>query len=130
MRSAISVLAGFALAPRLHHASAVRPRLAVGGAAVLIKVGDGPATDVFLMFRDFVLQCRRQSAYLAYCEDSRDRNSQGEPFDIAVKPPRENERGLQCRVHETMLVNRNENGFETHGVSNSASAETSRNFAH
>jgi hypothetical protein len=73
------------------------------------------APAAFLMFRDFLLQCRRQSAYLAYCEDSRDRDSQRKPFNIAVKTPRENERRLQCRVHETMLINRNENGFETHG---------------
>src|SRR5262245_45509374 len=42
----------------------------------------GPAA--FLMFRDFLLQYRRQSSYLAYCE-GRDCNSQGEPFDVAVK---------------------------------------------
>jgi hypothetical protein len=73
------------------------------------------APAAFLVFRDFLLQCRRQNAYLAYCEGSRDRNSQGEPFDAAVKFPREKECGLQCRVREIMLFDWSENRPETHG---------------
>ncbi len=73
------------------------------------------APAAFLIFRDFLLRGQyRHSAYIAYCEVNGNRNSQREPFDVAVKTPRENERRLQCRVHETMLINRNENGFETH----------------
>src|SRR5215813_585811 len=70
----------------------------------------------FLMFRYFLLQCRRQSSYLAYCEDSRDGDySQSEPFDVAVKLPREKDCGLQCRVREIMLLDWSENRLETHG---------------
>src|SRR5262245_65466293 len=70
----------------------------------------------FLMFRYFLLQCRRQSSYLAYCEDSRDRDySQSEPFDVAVKLPREKDCGLQCRVREIMLLYWSENSPDRHG---------------
>jgi hypothetical protein len=41
--------------------------------------------------------------------------AQGEPFDVAVEFPREQESGLQCRVYEIMLFDRNENGLEAHG---------------
>ena len=69
----------------------------------------------FLIFRDFLLKRGyRHSAYVACCEGSRYRNSQGKSFDVAVKFPREKECGLQCRVHEIMLFDRNENGLETH----------------
>src|SRR4029453_14456587 len=71
------------------------------------------APAAFLVFRDFLLQCRRQNPYLPYCEGSRDRNSQGEPFDAAVKFPREKECGLQCRVREIMLFDWSENRPET-----------------
>src|SRR5262249_1373343 len=69
----------------------------------------------FLMFRDFLLQCWRQSACLAYREDSRDRDSQSEPFDVAVKLQSEKDCGLQCRVREIMLLDWSENRLETHG---------------
>src|SRR5215212_8978235 len=71
----------------------------------------------FLMFRDFLLQYRRQSAFGADCEGSRTRSSQGEPFDVAVKFPCEKEGGIQYRVREIMLFDRNEDGLETHGGS-------------
>src|SRR5215216_5182472 len=71
----------------------------------------------FLMFRDFLPQFRRRSDYVAYCEGSRDRDLQVEPFDVAVKFPCEKEGGLQYRVREIMLFDRNENGLETHGRS-------------
>ncbi|TMJ26157.1 MAG: hypothetical protein E6G88_16380 [Alphaproteobacteria bacterium] len=70
----------------------------------------------FLVFRDFLLQCRyRQRAYVAECEGRGDRNPQGESFDVAVELPRKKERGVQNRVREIMLFERNENGLEAHG---------------
>src|SRR5215472_4307737 len=73
------------------------------------------AAALFLVFRDVLFKCRyRHSAHVAYCEDSGNLDPQGEPFDVAVKFPREKESGLQCRVHEIMLFDRNENGLETH----------------
>src|SRR5437773_1526354 len=56
-----------------------------------------------------------QRPHIGYCEDSGNLNAQGEPFDVAVKFPREKESGLQCRVHEIMLFDLNENGLESHG---------------
>src|SRR5260221_3482773 len=74
------------------------------------------AAASFLIFRDVLFQCRyRHGAHIGYCEDSGNLNTQGEPFDVAVKFPREKESGLQCRVHEIMLFDRNENGLEAHG---------------
>jgi hypothetical protein len=74
------------------------------------------AAASFLIFRDILLKRRyRHGAYVADCEDSGNLNAQGEPFDVAVKFSREKERGLQRRVHEIMLFDRNENGLETHG---------------
>src|SRR5262249_22107835 len=74
------------------------------------------AAASFLVFRDVLIQCRyRHSAHVAYCENSGNLNAQGEPFDVAVKFPREKESGLQCRVREIMLFDRNENGLEAHG---------------
>src|SRR5262245_22785118 len=68
------------------------------------------------IFRDVLIQCRyRHTAHVAYCDDSGKLDAQGEPFDVAVKFPREKESGLQCRVREIMLFDRNENGLETHG---------------
>src|SRR5262249_57583239 len=85
-----------------------------GHAMVLHEVLE-QAPAPFLMFRDILLQCRRQSAYLAYREDSRDRDSQSEPFDVAVKLQSEKDCGLQCRVREIMLLDWSENRLETHG---------------
>src|SRR6266851_9926914 len=74
------------------------------------------AAASFLIFHGVLFQCRyRHSAHIGYCEDSGNLNTQGEPFDVAVKFPREKESGLQCRVHEIMLFDRNENGLEPHG---------------
>src|SRR5262250_497484 len=74
------------------------------------------AAALFLVFRDVLFKCRyRHSAHVAYCEDSGNLDPQGEPFAVAVKFPREKESGLQCRVHEIMLFDRNENGLEAHG---------------
>src|SRR5207244_11930309 len=74
------------------------------------------AAASFLIFRDVLFQCRyRHSAHIGYREDSGNLNAQGEPFDVAVKFPREKESGLQGRVHEIMLFDRHENGLETHG---------------
>src|SRR5437016_13350896 len=74
------------------------------------------AAASFLIFRDVLFQCRYwHSAHIGYCDDSGNLNAQGEPFDVAVKFPREKESGLQCRVREIMLFDRNENGLETHG---------------
>src|SRR5260221_8986795 len=88
------------------------------------------AAASFLIFRDVLFQCRyRHSAHVAYCEDSGNLNAQGEPFDVAVKFPREKEGGLQCRVQEIMLFDRNENGLEAHGDLG-ATPETSRCFTH
>src|SRR5262245_29420299 len=56
-------------------------------------------------------------AHVAYCDDSRNLNAQGEPFDVAVKFPREKESGLQCRVREIILFDRNENGLEPMAIS-------------
>src|SRR5262249_22672260 len=82
---------------------------------LLHEVLEKAATSL-LIFRNVLFQCRyRHSAHVAYCEDSGNLNAQGEPFDVAVKFPREKEGGLQCRVHEIMLFDRNENGLETHG---------------
>src|SRR5215813_11487058 len=74
------------------------------------------AAALFLIFRDVLFPSRyRHSARVGYCEYSGNLDPQGEPFDVAVKFPREKESGLQCRVHETMLFDRNENGLEAHG---------------
>src|SRR5262245_39117579 len=74
------------------------------------------AAASFLVFRDVLFKRRyRHSAHVAYCEDSGNLNAQGEPFDVAVKFPREQESGLQCRVREIMLFDRNENSLEAHG---------------
>src|SRR6266566_8230681 len=100
------------------------------------------AAASFLIFHGVLFQCRyRHSAHIGYCEDSGNLNTQGEPFDVAVKFPREKESGLQCRVHEIMLCDRKENGLETHGDiqferllpvvrAHAARAETSRRFGH
>src|SRR5262249_20264933 len=73
------------------------------------------AAASFLMFRDVLLQCRyRHSAGVGDCESSGNLTAQREPFDVAVKFPREQESGLQGRVHEIMLFGRNENCLETH----------------
>jgi hypothetical protein len=74
---------------------------------------ESPAS--FLVFRDVPLQCRyRHSAHVADCERGGNRNSQCEPFDVAVEFPWE-ECSLQARVHEIMVFDRNENGLEAHG---------------
>src|SRR5215831_15238938 len=74
------------------------------------------AAAALFMFRDVLLQCRdRHGADVADCEHRGELDAQGEPFDVAVEFAREQERGLQCRVHEIMLLDRNENGLETHG---------------
>src|SRR4029077_16048571 len=74
-----------------------------------------------------------------YCEHSGELDAQGEAFDVAVKLAREKKSGLQCRVHEIVLFDRNENGLETHGDlpfvrsavrAQVARPETSRRFAH
>src|SRR5438445_10955504 len=93
-----------------------------------------------LVFRDFLSRWRyRHSAYVAHCKGSGDINSQGKPFDVAVKFPREEQRSLQCRIHEVMLLGRNENGLKAHGDLQSertslsvraARREISRRFAH
>src|SRR5436190_22938153 len=70
----------------------------------------------FLVFRDFPSRWRyRNSADVAHCEGSGDINSQGKSFDVAVKLPRQSERGLQGRAQKFMLFDRNENGSEAHG---------------
>src|SRR5262249_9201705 len=69
----------------------------------------------FLVFRDVLFQCRyRHRARVGDCEGNGNLSAQGEPFDVAVKFSREKESGLQCRVHEIMLFDRNENALETH----------------
>src|SRR5262249_33453870 len=74
------------------------------------------AAASFLVFRDVLFQCRyRNRARVGDCKGNGNLTAQGEPFDVAVKFPREKESGLQCRVHETMLFDRNENGLEAHG---------------
>src|SRR5215831_1371099 len=74
------------------------------------------AAAALFIFRDVLLQCRyRHGADVAYCEDRGELDAQGEAFDVAVEFAREHERGLQCRVHEIMRLDRNENGLETHG---------------
>src|SRR5215831_15669946 len=68
------------------------------------------------MFRDVLLQCRdRHGADVADGEHRGELDAQGEAFDVAVEFAREHERGLQCRVHEIMRLDWNENGLETHG---------------
>src|SRR5215831_19782922 len=108
---------------------------------LLHEVLEKAATSL-LIFRNVLFQCRyRHSAHVGYCEDSGNLRVQGEPFDVAVKFPREKERSFQCRVHEIMLFDRNENGLETHGnlqferISSPgahrwARPPTSRRFAH
>src|SRR5215468_2237192 len=74
------------------------------------------AAAALFMFRDVLFQCRdRYGADVADREHHGELDAQGEPFDVAVEFAREHERGLQCRVHEIMLLDRNENGLETHG---------------
>src|SRR5262244_4456234 len=69
-----------------------------------------------LVFRDVLFQCRyRHRARVGDCEGNGNLSAQGEPFDVAVKFSREKESGLQCRVHEIMRFDRNENGLEAHG---------------
>src|SRR5262249_24470237 len=69
----------------------------------------------FLVFRDVLFQCRyRHRARVGDCEGNGNLSAQGDPFDVAVKFSREKESGLQCRVHEIMLFDRNENALETH----------------
>src|SRR5262249_42734043 len=58
------------------------------------------AAASLLVFRDVVLQCwYRHGGYVAHRERGGELNAQGEPFDVAVEFAREQERGLQCRVH-------------------------------
>src|SRR5215467_11995183 len=67
-----------------------------------------------LVFRDVLFQCRyRHRARVGDCEGNGNLSAQGEPFDVAVKFSREKESGLQCRVHEIMLFDRNENALDT-----------------
>src|SRR5262245_2570280 len=74
------------------------------------------AAAALFIFRDVLLQCRdRHGADVADCEHRGELDAQGEAFDVAVEFARKQERGLQCRVHEIMLLDRNENGLETHG---------------
>src|SRR5215468_5218925 len=74
------------------------------------------AAAALFMFRDVLFQCRdRYGADVADREHHGELDAQGEPFDVAVEFAREHERGLQRRVHEIMLLDRNENGLETHG---------------
>src|SRR5215471_3146944 len=103
------------------------------------------AAAALFIFRDVLLQCRdRHGADVADGEHRGELDAQGEAFDVAVEFAREHERGLQCRVHEIMLLDRNENGLETHGdllaISHSCAPpavraggrgfKTSRRFAH
>src|SRR5260370_19693037 len=75
------------------------------------------AAASFLIFRDVLFErLYRHSIHVAYCDDGGNLNAQGESFDVAVKFPCEKESGLQCRVHEIMLFDRNENGLEAHGA--------------
>src|SRR5262245_17394974 len=74
------------------------------------------AAAAFLVFLDVLLQCLyRHGAYVAYREGSGDWDSRGEPFDVAVELPPEKKRRLQCRVHDVVGFDRNENALETHG---------------
>src|SRR5262245_18385476 len=74
------------------------------------------AAAALFIFRDVLLQCRdRHGADVTDCEHRRELDAQGEAFDEAVEFASEQERGLQCRVQEIMLLDRNENGLETHG---------------
>src|SRR5262249_11693507 len=74
------------------------------------------AAALLLVFRDVVLQCRyRHGGYVAHCEGGGELDAQGEPFDVAVEFAREQERGLQGRVHAIVLFDRHQNGLETHG---------------
>src|SRR6266576_2209881 len=74
------------------------------------------ASAPFLVVHDFLLQCRyRQRTYVAERKGSGNRNSQGEPLDVAVKFLCEKESDAQGRVHEIMLFDRDKNGLETHG---------------
>jgi hypothetical protein len=69
----------------------------------------------FRIFRYFLFQYKH-TASIVRCEGGGGgRNVQGEPFDVAVELPREKKRGCQCRVHEIMRLDRNKDGFETHG---------------
>jgi hypothetical protein len=68
------------------------------------------------MFGDFALQCGyRHSAYIAYREDGGGLTAQSEPFDVTVKLPHKKNSGFQCRSHEIVSFDGNENGLETHG---------------
>src|SRR5262249_3048698 len=74
------------------------------------------AAALFLIFRDVLLQCRdRHGADVAHGEGGGELDAQGESFDVAVEFAREQKRGLQCRIHEIMLLDRHQNGLETHG---------------
>src|SRR5262245_59949483 len=74
------------------------------------------AAAALRVFHDVLFQRRyRHGAYVADGEDRGEFDAKGEPFDVAVELAREQERGLQCRVHEIMLLDGNENGLESHG---------------
>ena len=74
------------------------------------------AAASLLVFRDVVLQCRyRHGRYVAHRKGGGELNAQGETFDVAVEFAREQERGLQCRVHTIVLFDRHQNGLEAHG---------------
>src|SRR5262245_23907012 len=73
------------------------------------------AAAALRVFHDVLFQRRyRHGAYVADGEDRGELDAQGEPFDVAVEFAREQKRGLQCRVHEIMLLDRHQNGLETH----------------
>src|SRR5499427_6749607 len=99
------------------------------------------AAAALRVFHDVLFQRRyRHGADVADGEHRGELDAQGEAFDVAVEFAREQERGLQCRVHEIMLLDRNENGLETHGDLLAISPpavraggrgfKTSRRFAH
>src|SRR5262249_38082322 len=84
--------------------------------AMLLHESFEKTSGPFLVVNDFLLQCRyRQRTYVAQGEGSGHRNSQAEPFDVAVEFLCEKQSGAQGRVHEIMLFDRDKNGLETHG---------------
>src|SRR6516162_6422639 len=94
-----------------------RQRLCVSSARHTMRLHEvfEEAAASLLVFRDVVLQCRyRHGGYVAHREGGGELNAQGEPFDVAVEFAREQECGLQRRVHATVLFDRHQNGLETH----------------
>jgi len=82
---------------------------------MLLHEGLEEAAGLFRIFCNilFSFGCRHSGRFRR-CGGGRVRNPQSKPFDATVKLLRQTERRFQCRAHEIMLFDGNENGSETH----------------